>query len=126
MLDRYRRLSFDQLFDTPSPASVLFAWSQGGDPDGPRDLLTPHLANDDAVLRIAEALANQVHSSDRGTYVQLRPDSVSPFVPYELLLERISRLADAEGNTPEIKRARALMKAFPEDASDRKLVPKSA
>ncbi|MCZ4288992.1 KAP family P-loop NTPase fold protein [Hoeflea alexandrii] len=89
MLSRYRDMSAEELFATPDPANLLYAWQQGGDRQGPRDLLQAHIASDVGLIQTLSHLSNTINSSDRGVFRVLRKDSIEPFIDYDAAAKRI-------------------------------------
>jgi hypothetical protein len=115
MLDRYRAMSASDVFGYPNAISLLFAWRQGGDEQGPRRLIEANIASDEGLVKTIENLTSTVVSSNRGKYDVLRKDYLSPFVDYESVKERILAL---ENNNDLGARAKRLAIAFDDGAED--------
>ena len=89
MLDRYRAMSASEIFGSPDPISLLFAWRQGGDEEGPRGLIKRHIASDEGLLEALEHLTTTMQSSDRGNFLALTERNLSPFLDYEDAKKRV-------------------------------------
>lgn len=109
MLDRYQALSPEQVFAGIDPTSLLFAWLQIGDKDGPRRLIEANIATDGGLIDTLEGLTSDITTSDRGSFDVLTRDNLSPFLDYDATAERVIGLKD-DGNLGE--RARRLAVAF--------------
>lgn len=111
MLNRYRKMSADEVFNTPKPISLLFAWRQAGDPDGPRQLLGSNIASDREFVRTLENLTSTITSSNRGTYRVLKSENVDNFLDFDQAVKRINQLKE----DPKLgERAALLAKAIEE------------
>lgn len=110
MLQRYQALTRDDLFALVDPLDVLFAWSQGGDEDGPRNLVAACIADDEALVATLEKLTTYVTSSDKGTYSVLKRNNLASFLDYDQARDRTRALA--AGGGPLAARAQALATAF--------------
>ncbi|MBB2674523.1 UNVERIFIED_ORG: putative KAP-like P-loop ATPase [Rhizobium esperanzae] len=109
MLDRYRALSASDVLNCPNPVSLLFAWQQGGDEQGPRDLIKTNVISDEGLIETLEHLTSTITSSDRGKFGVLKKDNLSPFVDYESVRQRINALTE---HSDLGARARCLCAAF--------------
>jgi hypothetical protein len=92
MLDRYRRMSANEVFAVPSPISVLYAWWQGGDAEGARAFVATNIATDEGLLTTIEHLTNTVYSSDRGSYQVLKKNDLALFMDPEAAMQRVEAL----------------------------------
>ena len=57
MVGRYSRMTLEQILASPEPLNLLFAWRQAGDENGPRELLTASIAEDQNLIRLLEGLS---------------------------------------------------------------------
>jgi predicted KAP-like P-loop ATPase len=112
MLKRYSSMSFDEVLAVPSPLSLLFAWRQGGDEEGPKNLISINIKTDEALLRTLEALSSTVTSSGRGKYEVLKRGNLEPFLDYDLTKERINELALGDTGDPMTLRAKNFQTSF--------------
>lgn len=111
MLRRYRQLSFDELKTTPRPISLLFAWAQLGDAEGPKALLGQKLEDDEGFIEVLELLTNTIGTS-MGETNSFSVDNVAPFLDYDNAITRLKNIADGDG---ELRvRARKLTRAVEE------------
>lgn len=94
MLSRYRAMSANEVFSCPNPMSLLFAWQQGGDEQGPRQLLEANIVSDNGLIETLEHLTSTIDSSDRGRFKVLKKDNLEPFMDYEAAVRRIQALTD--------------------------------
>jgi hypothetical protein len=94
MLARYRAMSPSDVFGCPDPVSLLFAWRQGGDEQGPRRLIEANIVSDEGLIETLEHLASTIYSSDRGKVGVLKKENLAPFMDYENASERIHALKD--------------------------------
>jgi hypothetical protein len=92
MLGRYRAMSASDVFGCPDPISLLFAWRQGGDEQGPRQLVESNIISDEGLIETLEHLTNTVVSSDRGKFEVLKKNNLAPFLDYENVAQRIHAL----------------------------------
>ena len=112
MLKRYRAMSADEIFNTPQPISILFAWRQAGDPDGPRQLVGSNITSNIEFVRTLENLTSTITSSNRGTYRVLKAENVDGFLDFDQAVQRISKLKE----DPELGERAALLATTIEDA----------
>jgi hypothetical protein len=110
MLSRYRSMSFDDFVALPNTVSALFAWSQAGDSEGPRDVVAAAAADDEGLVHVLESMTSWVRSS-RGNYVKLGRANVEPLLDYEASRIRIGALA-ADSGSPLQGRAETLRGYF--------------
>lgn len=89
ILDRYRAMSASDVLSCPNPISLLFAWRQGGDEQGPRRLLEANIVSDTGLVETLERLTSTVH---RGKLIVLKKDDLSAFMDYENVVKRIRAL----------------------------------
>jgi predicted KAP-like P-loop ATPase len=92
MLCRYRAMSVSDILGCPDPISLLFAWWQGGDEQGPRRLLEANTVSDEGLVETLEHLTSTIESSDRGRFEVLKKDNLAPFMDYENVSQRIHAL----------------------------------
>ena len=92
MLRRYRAMSAGDVFGCPDPISLLIAWWQGGDEQGPRRLLEANIVSDEGLVETLEHLTSTIESSDRGRFDVLKKDNLAPFMDYENVSQRIHAL----------------------------------
>ncbi len=112
MLGRYRGLTLDEVLESPQPLSLLFAWAQGGDADGPRQLIEAAIQDDASLLRVLRAITGRVMTSPGGERITLPRSNLAPFLDYAQALERVEHLAASEG--PLAAEATLLKLAFEE------------
>jgi hypothetical protein len=109
MLKRYRSSSLSQMLAIPKAGNVFHTWRQAGDPDGPIGLIAAAIVKDVVLIDVLEALASLIGTSD-GTYRVIRKTDIGDFVDFEVVQERVAKLAKTDG--PNKKRAESLMAAF--------------
>ena len=114
MLGRYRAMSASDVFGCPDPISLLFAWRQGGDEQGPRRLVETNIVSDEDLVETLEHLTSTVTSSDRGRFDVLKKENLGPFMDYENVTQRIHAL---KNHTDLGGRARRLAVAFDDGAN---------
>ena len=113
MTKRYERMTLQEISTVPRQLSLLFAWIQAGDPQGPRTLLTKAARNDSGFLDVLELLSSEVTSTE-GTYRVIRRENVDPFIPFDDVLARLKALANAR-SLKVSQRAKSLLRQL-EDA----------
>jgi len=113
MLARYQAMSASDVFRSPDPVSLLFAWRQGGDEQGPRRLIETNIISDEDLVDTLEHLTSTVTSS-RGKFDVLRKDYLAPFVDYENIRQRIHAL---KNHNDLGARARRLAVAFDDESN---------
>jgi predicted KAP-like P-loop ATPase len=114
MLRRYRTMSASDIFASPNPISLLFAWQQGGDERGPRTLLAATIVSDEGLIATLEHLTSKIDSNDRGTFTVLKQVNLSPFMDYEEVVRRVRALAERNDLGA---RARVLVTALEDGAN---------
>ena len=92
ILGRYRSMSASDVLGCPSPISLLFAWRQGGDEQGPRRLIEANIVSDEGLVETLEHLTSTLVSSNRGKSDALTKDNLAPFMNYENVTQRIHDL----------------------------------
>jgi KAP family P-loop domain len=92
MLGRYRAMSASDVFGCPNPIHLLFAWRQGGDEQGPRQLVETSIVSDEGLVETLERLTNTIQSSDRGKFDALQEVNLAPLLDYENSKKRIHAL----------------------------------
>ena len=113
LVARYRALSLHDILSKTRPLNLLFAWSQGGDTDGPKNLLEEATLNDDDFAQTLNAFISTVNSSDQGIYEVIQAENVRNFIDYDAAVARIKNMS-AEGLTTvgaqSLERVRAALK----------------
>jgi predicted KAP-like P-loop ATPase len=94
MLARYRIMSVSEVFGCLNPIDILFAWAQGGDAQGPRNLVMSAVGSDEGLIQTLEHLVSTIDSSDRGRYDVLKEENLSPFMSFDQIVKRIEALQD--------------------------------
>jgi hypothetical protein len=112
MISRYRSMSAVEIFAVIDPVTLLFAWQQGGDEDGPRHLVESRISTDEGLVETLEYLTSTITSSSRGAFPALKRDYLTPFLDYDHVRERIRGLQS--GALAE--RAHSLVRAFDDGA----------
>lgn len=115
MLNRYRSMSFDDIQCRLQPLSMLFAWQQGGDEDGPRDLLAAEVESDEGLVATLQHLCGRVRTATptaEREIVTLSRSNIASLVDYESTRERITRLAEMAQDTALREKARVLLESF--------------
>jgi hypothetical protein len=92
MLGRYQSMSASDVLCNPNPISLLFAWAQGGDEQGPRQFIESSIISDDGLIETLEHLVTTIQSSDRGKVDVLKRDNLSPFADYDEIRQRVRGL----------------------------------
>jgi predicted KAP-like P-loop ATPase len=92
MTCRYREMTVKEILDTPSPISVLYAWLQAGDREGPRKLLSSSIQSDASLIEILEKLTTTITSSNRGTFSILKKGNLDHFLDYDQVVRRVDEL----------------------------------
>lgn len=112
MVDRYRRLSANDIFALIDLTSLLFAWRQTGDADLPRKVVTEHITTDAGLIEALEGLTTTVNSSNRGNYNVLMRNNFEAFLDYDEIIARIENLKSGLDDEPLTVRARAIAQSF--------------
>ncbi|UAJ09452.1 KAP family P-loop NTPase fold protein [Glacieibacterium megasporae] len=94
MLARFQSMTIDQVLNEIDPANLLYAWSQAGDPEGPRHLIEKEIISDEGFVRVLEKLTSEITSSDRGSYKVLNRDNVDLFTDFDLAKAKLFTLQD--------------------------------
>jgi predicted KAP-like P-loop ATPase len=94
MLGRYQVMSASDVLSGPDPVSLLFAWWQGGDEQGPRRLMEGNIVSEEGLVETLERLTSTITSSDRGKFDVLKEDELAPFIDYKNAMVRINSLRD--------------------------------
>jgi hypothetical protein len=82
LLNRYRAMSANDVLRCPNPMGLLFAWLQGGDGQGPRQLVEGNIVSDEGLIETLERLTSTIESSSRGRFDVLKKDNLAPFMDY--------------------------------------------
>ncbi len=110
MLSRYRTMTSAEVYSSPNPLGLLFAWRQGGDEDGPRQFVQSTVDSDEGLVDTLEHFTSTVQSS-RGYYTVLTRVNVSPFLDYDDARQKVRVLTEHH----ELgERAKRLAAAFDE------------
>jgi hypothetical protein len=115
MLDRYRGMSFDDIRAQLQPLSMLFAWQQGGDEDGPRNLLAAEVETDEGLVATLQHLCGRVRTATptaEREIATLSRSNIASLVDYETARERITRLAETAQDPALRERASVLLESF--------------
>jgi hypothetical protein len=115
MLARYRAMSANDVFRSPDVVSLLFAWLQGGDEQGPRRLVERNIVSDEGLVETLEHLTSTIYSSHRGKLDVLKKDNLAPFLDYENVAQRIY---DLKNHNDLGARARRLAVAFDDGSNN--------
>jgi hypothetical protein len=67
---------------------------QGGDGNGPRDLLSHHAESDEGFLDALECLMSWIKSSDRGRFKVLKKENLECFMDLDSATARLHGLVD--------------------------------
>ena len=94
MLARYRTMSASEIFESPNPISLLFAWNQGGDEEGARKLIQANIVTDHGLVETLEGLTSTIESSSRGRLNVLKKQNLEPFLDYESVRQRMAGLRE--------------------------------
>ncbi|WP_084570589.1 P-loop NTPase fold protein [Methylosinus sp. PW1] len=97
MLNRYRMMSILDVFASPHPISLLFAWRQGGDEIGPRRLLESNIISDEGFIETLEHMMTIIDSSDLGRFKVLKKGNISPFMDFDTAKRRLFALEQQNG-----------------------------
>ena len=92
MLGRYQVMTASDVLGCPNPVSLLFAWRQGGDEQGPSQLVGANIVSDDGLVETLEYLTSTIESSNRGKVDVLKKDNLAPFMNYDNVARRIHDL----------------------------------
>jgi predicted KAP-like P-loop ATPase len=112
MLGRYRAMSANDVFGCPDPVSLLFAWRQGGDEQGPRQLIEANIVSDEGLVETLEHLTSTIYSS-RGNFDALKKENLDHFMDYDNVKQRIHALKNHNALGAHAKR---LAIAFDDEA----------
>ena len=114
MISRFKKMSLSEIFSTLRPLNLLYAWQQGGNSNGPRELFENSIQSDQDLLCALEGLKTTVHSSDKGTFKVLNRQNIKSFLNFDLTVARIDILL----NDPELgSRAQDLKSVLRADSS---------
>ena len=115
MVDRYQQMTLADVANSLMPLSMLFAWQQGGDDIGPRNLLSAAAETDQGLIDVLEIISGRVRTSTTTgmrEYATLSRSNIQTLVDYEVTRARIEQLA-AEAPDPSLRvRAIALRENF--------------
>lgn len=113
MQARFKNLAAKQLFGLPKAASILFAWLQSGDADGPRKLVAGAARTDAGFIGTLEKLSGRVIESPGGESITLSRENLAPFLDYDSSRTRLARIS--KGKSALAARAKALVAAIEDD-----------
>lgn len=114
MLARYQGMAFEEIVASSTPLSILFAWQQGGDEAGPRNLVTAQTETDEGMVDALEHLSGVIRETTidgARTYSTLSLSNIGAFMDYEVIRPRVEALAAAFDN-PLSARAAILVQRF--------------
>lgn len=94
MIERYRNMTSDEIFSSPIPADIFFAWKQGGDDAGVKTFVDACISSNEGLIKLLENMLSTVNSSHNGVYKALRRDSVAFFMNYEEAMKRVENLLE--------------------------------
>ncbi len=117
MLKRYQSMNVDQILSVPDPVSLLYAWNQGGDENGPKELIGSYVKNDDGLVRILESLTSFVNSSDRGRITVLNRRNIEPFLDFDETTNRLKCIA-SNAEVPALASRAKTLEMYLHSASD--------
>lgn len=115
MFDRYRGMSFNDIKTQLQPLSMLFAWQQGGDEDGPRNLLAAEVETDEGLVATLQHLCGRIRTATptaEREIATLSRSNIASLVNYESARERITRLAETAQDPALREKARVLLESF--------------
>jgi hypothetical protein len=115
MIERYRRMSFAEIAATSRPLSLLFAWQQGGDDAGPRELLAAEAATDEGLVSVLEQVTGRVRVATPNAereVATLSRSNIASLIDYEQARERITQLAENGQDTNLKAKAKVLLESF--------------
>jgi len=108
LIGRYQGMSLEQVLSSPDPLSLLFAWRQGGDEEGPRNLASQALLTNVGLLNFLEQSTSTVTSSAKGKFKVLKKENIDPFLDFEAVTERLNAIASSAA-ADDSARARTLL-----------------
>lgn len=111
MIDRYRKLSVDDLVQSIDPVSLLYAWLQVGDDEGPKKLALEAFKSEEGLVSLLEAMRGRVTSST-GRYFVLKRANLEPFFDYDEARARAEEIASRHERSGLVGRAQSLMRDF--------------
>lgn len=111
LLARYRNLTIDELTKLVDPVSLLFAWRQSGDEEGPRQLVGAAFEADEWLVALLETMRGTVQSS-AGRYQVIKRDSLEPFMDFDEARRRLEKMAMNDQLPDLAQRARSLIGDF--------------
>ena len=112
MIARYQTMTIREVGEAIDPISLLFAWQQGGDEDGPRNLISSQTADDSSLIRTLAALTTSINSSNGGRFDVLRRGNLDSFLNYDEARKRVSAIAAQTEDSEESQMAKRLAAAF--------------
>ena len=120
MVARYRALGFDGIASRPRPVTLLFAWMQGGDADGPRAAVSEAARTDMGLVEVLERLTGRIGVSDRrGARIVevLGRENLEHFMDFDEARSRVAAIASDQAGSGLGDRATRLIERL--DAGDR-------
>ncbi len=78
LLARYKHLSLDQILGTVSPVTILYAWKQGGDENGPQSIIESSIASEKDLIETLDSLRSLMRWRDISSFLDV--DEVWPRV----------------------------------------------
>jgi hypothetical protein len=92
MLGRYKTMSMHDIFSSPDPLSLLFAWLQAGDEKGQRRLVEEYISSDRGLIETLEKLISTIQSSDRGRFQVIKKSQLEKSMDINNTVKRIEEL----------------------------------
>ncbi|UHC17311.1 KAP family NTPase [Methylobacterium currus] len=92
MLDRYKKITIKDLLSSPHPISMLFAWQQAGDDEGPRRLIAEAIKSDHGLVEVLERMVSDTNGSSKGKIKVIHSSNINPFMDAAVIRGRIEAL----------------------------------
>lgn len=89
-LQRIRRAQPKKLLEVPDFLSLMYAWLQLGDAEGPRKWIRTQTQSDDEFISVLNVMSSWSHSSTDGVQYNLRPETLENF--FESIIDVKKRL----------------------------------
>lgn len=116
MVQRFRALGAEAIFQTPEPITILFCWLQLGDKAEVREFVANAIQGDEMFLEALSAIRGRRISSDEGLSYPLYRHYVDYFTDADIAKERLDSLARPDAPDPALReRAENLLKAWEDD-----------
>jgi hypothetical protein len=114
LIDRYGKLTPNDLVKIAEPLNLLFAWRQAGDEGGPRKLVQKTIKSNENLIILLERMRGSVTSTG-GRYYTLKRDSLDPFLNFDRIRQRVEKIAAGGGDPALAVRASVLIGDFRAD-----------